>query len=137
MWTLTEKRMLFHVVGSAMENHHLKRSVLCIFFFCFVCHFLQSNQQGQQKPGKEFFPWIGYFKLPILLKSLQLVGARFKFMGDSQCSHGLPRPPPDVSAVTISHRNLIFCSKTYLNKSNVRAYARHWRCGCVFSGNSF
>ena len=55
MWTLTEKRMLFHVVGSAMENHHLKRSVLCIFFFVLYVIFCKAISKGSKNQAKNFF----------------------------------------------------------------------------------
>ena len=60
--------MLVHVFCGTVGNTHLKRSALFIFVVlvfgvladCFArnntqCHFLQNNQQGQQKSGQLIF----------------------------------------------------------------------------------
>lgn len=68
MWTLTEKRRLFHVVGSAMENHHLKRSVLCIFFFLFCMSFFAKQSARAAKTRQRIFSMNWLFQTSYIAK---------------------------------------------------------------------
>ena len=67
MWTLTEKHMLLHIVGSAMENHHLKRSVLCIFFL-FCMSFFAKQSTRAAKTRARFFSMNWLFQTSYIAK---------------------------------------------------------------------